>query len=852
MDAFIEVDEGTVHTQKDWSQHVYDPEARIKLNKMIKKAEVQYTVGIEEILQNHINNKMPLEVTHTVSLGEVRKAIDKWAPSARKEYDNLVTGKEAFKPTKLQDLPPDCRIVPCKGVFTVKPDSNQQGFKRKTRFVACGNHLEEGALTGVDYDVYAAGIDSSSLRTMLAYKTTKPLWGAAVTDVRQAFVLAPWVGRAVALKPPSLAVEMNLAEPDDYWLVQKSIYGLREAPAAWASFRDKELRTAKWESEVNGELVELKLQQLISDDQVWKIVRADGRDQEAIGYLMVYVDDLMIVGPDKVMKSFFGWLSNKWECDDLSVLSEENPLKFLGMEIHSVDGGIEVCQEGFIRELLRAHQHDGARSKTQGSKENLIMSAEEEAMMLEATPVNLEGKETLVKEAQRRVGELLWLSSRSRPDIQYATAVMSSRITRCPEAVVTIGDRLLDYLNETMYDRLRFANDKKEYQQLKTYTDSSFAPSSGKSHGSVAIFYGTCPLAWRSSRQPLIALSTAETELMEGVEGAVMTYATKCLMEELLGEVLPVSLHIDNSAAISLMTTASGTWRTRHLRLRANWIKERIQNQEVFVTHEPGATQRADIGTKPFNKDRLKQLKDLWDIRNRRPSPAKAARMINAGSWMKGLLAFSQLSGAKGMKDEIQAEVPWDLYIVIIVLAIAVIGMWEALKHCLQRRQASVRTLRLRATEGLRKMSRNELKELQVLMTLDPQSLSDEQKLRMFDLKELFDSTMPPNTSPVPTSVMQGSEQPSSSSSGASTYNKQPKELPRTRDQGVQKDPPAFERVPPPHPSQVRIFTGPYHQTEGSQVIHVYEDCWGLRNANRKRQVQLCRCCAENNGNRIY
>ena len=300
VDAFIEVDEelreGIVHTQKDWSQHVSDPEGRIKLNKMITKAEVLYTVGIEEILQNHINNNMPLEVTHTVSLGEVRKAIHQWAPSAKKEYDNLVTGKGAFKPTKFQDLHPGCRIVPCRGVFTVKPESNPQGFKRKTRFVACGNHLEEGALTGADYDVYAAGIDSSSLRTMLAYKTTKPSWGAAVTDVRQAFVLAPWIGRAVALKPPSLAVEMNLAEPDDYWLVKKSIYGLREAPAAWASFRvrDKELRAAKCESEVNGEMVELKLQQLISDDQVWKIVRADGRDQEAIGYLMVYVDDLMI------------------------------------------------------------------------------------------------------------------------------------------------------------------------------------------------------------------------------------------------------------------------------------------------------------------------------------------------------------------------------------------------------------------------------------------------------------------------------------------------------------------------------------------------------------------------------
>ena len=41
---------------------------------------------------------------------------------------------------------------------------------------------------------------------------------------------------------------------------------------------------------------------------------------------------------------------------------------------------------------------------------------------------------------------------------------------------------------------------------------------------------------------------------MEGVEGAVMTFATKCLLEEILGEILRVNLHIDNRAAISLMT----------------------------------------------------------------------------------------------------------------------------------------------------------------------------------------------------------------------------------------------------------------------------------------------------------
>ena len=828
-----------------------DLEGSLKLAKMIKKAEVQYTANIEEILQDHIDKKKPLEVTHTVSLGEVRKALQKWAPSAEKEYRNLVENKKAFRPVKQSELPAGCQVVPCKGVFTVKPDG-ADGFRRKTRFVACGNHLAEGELTGADFDVYAAGLDATSLRTMLAFKTKKKSWSVGVTDIRQAFVLAPWIGKPVALRPPALAVELGLAAPDEYWLVLQSIYGLRESPAAWAAYRDNQLKAARWRAQVDGENVELRLEQLMSDNQVWRVVRADGRKNDDLGYLLVYIDDLMVVGPETVVKTFFHWLSNTWECDDLSLLSEDHPIKFLGMELHLVNGGVEVCQEGFIRELLRSHHHDGAKAKTQGPKELLIMSAEEEALMLEGDVPNNEGKERLIKEAQRRVGELLWLSSRSRPDIQYATAVMSSRITRCPEAVVTIGERILDYLNETIGDRLRFANDKGEPQHLRTYTDSSFAPSSGKSHGAVAIFYGTCPLSWRSSRQPLVALSTAETELMEGVEGAAMAYSTKCFLEELLDEELKIHLHIDNSAAISLMTTASGSWRTRHLRLRANWIKQKVQLREVQVIHEPGLTQKADIGTKPFSKDRLQQLKSLWNIQNRRVVLESSFKGMNVEPWMKALLVISQVCEAKGLKEGIQPEVPWDLYIVVIVLAIAVIGLWEAFKHCIYGRSARVKMLRVKAEDNERKkITRNELKELQVLMTREPATLDDEEKVRLFDLKEMFDNTMPANTSPVPT-VPLGNER-SSSSTASSTYNKQPKEPPRTKDQETQKDPPAFERVPPP-PQHVRVYEGPFHQAEGRDVIHVYENCWGLRHVamGRRRTVQMCRCCAENNGNRIY
>ena len=168
-------------------------------------------------------------------------------------------------------------------------------------------------------------------------------------------------------------------------------------------------------------------------------------------------------------------------------------------------------------------------------------------------------------------------------------------------------------------------------------------------------------------------------------------------------------------------------------------------------------------------------------------------------------------------------------------------------------------------------MTRNELKELQMLMSTEPEDLSDEQKIRLIDLKGLFEKTMPANTSPLPT-TRTGEERPlattpassstcalpsstpaSSSTTAFSTnFNKQPKSKVKTKDQETQTDVPAFQRVESAPPVHTRVVAGPFHQVEGRDVIHVYENCWGLRNAGRKRMVNLCRCCVENGGNRIY
>eukprot|EP00439_Symbiodinium_sp_Y106_P006524 s4409_g1.t1 len=401
-----------------------DVDSHIK--KMVKKAEVQYTPNIESILDEIESRGGQLEVTHTVSLADVKGNISKWKLSALKEFNNLTVSKKAFTVKKRHELPPNCRLI----------------------------------------------------RT---------------TDVRQAFVLAKWTGEPVALEPPGIAYALELAVPGDMWYVEQALYGLRESPALWSRFRDEQLKLARWEMIINGKPMMMKLEQLISDNQVWRIIPETG-PKEVFGYVLVYIDDLLIHAQEEAMYGFFKWVSMKWEVDDLDVLDFDHPIRFLGMEMHRVPDGVELAQEGFINEILRSYNHKGGRSLSQGPRETLLLTEEKERALVDADPVTVDPKDPSVKEAQRRVGELLWLMGRTRPDIQHTVSIMASRITRAPEMVNTLGRRILDYLNETKHYRLSFAGTEEEnVKAVSVHTDSSFAPSGGRSHGAVAVILGNNP-----------------------------------------------------------------------------------------------------------------------------------------------------------------------------------------------------------------------------------------------------------------------------------------------------------------------------------------------------------------------
>ncbi|CAE7842546.1 GIP [Symbiodinium microadriaticum] len=660
----------------------------------IRRTEVTYTRDIEDLLHQLDSEGRDLEVTHNVDVTEVKKHVDRWRPSAEKEYYNLRDTKEAFTVRTKDQLPPGTLIVPGKAVVTVKPppSGSPTHYKRKVRFVVCGNFLE-----AEEGDLYAAGADASTLRLLLSHYGGKPGISLGTTDITQAFVLTPWSGaHSKAVQPPRLAVLLGLAQQGEYWLISKALYGLKESPAMWASFRDKELKRAVWEAEGKT----YRLYQCEGDPQLWKVC-ADGPQGQpgpTEAHILVYVDDLLMVGQTCATKGFAKWVSEKWECQTPDWLGEGyDTVRFLGMEISKGSKNeLMISQRAFIDELIRGHDYQGAPTPAMASREALLLTETEEMELLES-PEAVSDDATAVREAQRRVGELLWLAGRTRPDLSYPVALLSAKLLRNPSAVCATAHRILGYLKKTRDEALVFGDNDNHHltNELVVYTDSSFAPSGGRSHGAAVVCYRGTPAIWRSSRQQLTTLSTTESELIEALEGCLLATSVVDIVADIWGEEPKLVVKVDNNSAVQLMTGSTGSWRTRHLRVRSAWLRERIRCGNVIVQHEPGVTQLADLGTKPMPRQRLEDLRRLWQLRPL-PDPTSGAQeerrvktvVANDSikSVMKYLSALSVFCCAKGdtnevtIKEPIQVDSSAGIYMIILVIGVIAVTMWEIAK----------------------------------------------------------------------------------------------------------------------------------------------------------------------------
>ena len=246
-------------------------------------------------------------------------------------------------------------------------------------------------------------------------------------DVKGAFLLAPRkeTRRTLITRPPQIVLQAGLCGPKERWWVKGAMYGLDSSPADWAAFRDASLKNFNWHD--GGAQYSLTS---TSESNLWSVVeKRNDKSGKVVGHVVVYVDDMMVCGPDSVVQGCLDRIAREWSCSQPEWVWVEKWIKFCGFELRWGERGLLLGQPSYIGEL--AHRHGVQQPRP------VPFSKPE---VPEGVDVNADDL------AQGLVGELLWLSVRTRPDISFGVAWMAQHITKCPQLVVKAAEEMVGYL----------------------------------------------------------------------------------------------------------------------------------------------------------------------------------------------------------------------------------------------------------------------------------------------------------------------------------------------------------------------------------------------------------------------
>lgn len=130
----------------------------------------------------------------------------------------------------------------------------------------------------------------------------------------------------------------------------------------------------------------------------------------------------------------------------------------------------------------------------------------------------------------------------------------------------------------------------------------------------MTLLWGGGAIAWDCGKQPLVTLSSTEAELVGYMYACELADATVCLLEDIQEDDVSRVLYGDSLTGVNLVRSPGGSWRNRHMRVRALAIKERIASGAWELHHIPGEIQAADLNTKPLSGTRVKALLPLWSM----------------------------------------------------------------------------------------------------------------------------------------------------------------------------------------------------------------------------------------------
>ncbi|KAK0605174.1 hypothetical protein LWI29_023729 [Acer saccharum] len=492
-----------------------------------------------------------------------------WRRAMSEEFDALVRNNTwTLVPSQSSS-----NTVGCKWVFRIKRSPDGSISKYKARLVAKGFHQRPG----VDFtDTFSPVVKTTTIRVLLSIAVSRG-WSLRQLDVNNAF-LQGHLDENVFMEQPAGFIDP--ARPLHVCHLNKAIYGLKQAPRAWYN----ELRQFLLQNGfVNSQ----------SDTSLF-ILNSNG----CVIFLLVYVDDIIVTGNDVTsVNDFIATLARRFSIKDLGGLSY-----FLGVEVTSCSAGLFLSQQKYITDLLhRTKMFDAKPVSTPLPTDHSIT-------LLDGTSL------TDATEFRRVIGALQYLSF-TRPDIAFAVNKLAQFMHRPTTGHWSLAKRLLRYLRGTLGFGLVLHRNSSF--SLHAFSDADWAGNQDdrSSTSAYVVFLGSNAISWCSRKQRSIARSSTEAEYR-----AVATTASEVIwLSSLLKELLipapsPPVIYCDNIGATYLCSNPVFHSRMKHIAIDFHFVREKVQSNQLRISHVSSSDQLADSLTKPLSRTRFCLLRSKISV----------------------------------------------------------------------------------------------------------------------------------------------------------------------------------------------------------------------------------------------
>ena len=134
------------------------------------------------------------------------------------------------------------------------------------------------------------------------------------------------------------------------------------------------------------------------------------------------------------------------------------------------------------------------------------------------------------------------------------------------------------------------------------YSDSDWASdkNSRRSQSGWIVYVAGNPIAFGSTQQKSVALSTTEAELMALSMCVRDMLYLKQLIHDFVEIPLPMVVHCDNMGTVQILNSGNKTPRSKHVDIKYFFVREKIVDGTVKVVHVPSKENAADLFTKPL------------------------------------------------------------------------------------------------------------------------------------------------------------------------------------------------------------------------------------------------------------